>query len=394
MIIPDGLTDLPLKSLQNKTPLDQAKIPNIDFLLKNGFTGAVKNVPPHKEPGSDVANLSLLGVNSNKIKVGRGTLEALAQNIPIHQNETILRLNFVTIKDDIMLDNTGGEIKTEEAAYFIKQFNRHIDHKVKFFPGVGYRNLIILNYPKLKIHTIPPHDIMNKKVHDYLPEGKDRKILIQIMQEANSLLKQSPFIKNKKIKANAVWLWGEGHLFNTPSFLQKYKLKGAVISAVDIIRGIGKLLKMDIIKVPGITGDFHTNYKNKALYALKNLYRYDFIFVHIEAPDEAGHKGDYREKIKAIEKIDKEIVQTLLKSPQIFTMILLPDHPTPVQYRTHINKAVPFILYSKDGQIKTNHTYHHYSENILKNPPVFIREGYTLLEKIFTKKIYGKTKIL
>ncbi|MDD5067919.1 MAG: cofactor-independent phosphoglycerate mutase [bacterium] len=386
MIIPDGLTDLAVKELKNKTPLEKAYIPHINFLLQNGLTGAVRTVPDHHEPGSDVANLSLLGVDPRKVRIGRGALEALSQNIRINKQETILRLNFVTVKDDIMIDNTGGDIKSLEARGLIRELNRKIGQGKKFYPGVGYRNLVKISRAGLNIHTVPPHDILGKKIHQHLPEGKDRNVIIGIMEQANRILTQSSFRRTRKIKANAVWLWGEGYAVDTDSFYKKYGLKGAVISAVDIIKGIARLLKMDVIDVPGITGDFHTCYRNKALYALRNLKKYDFIFIHIEATDEAGHKGDYKEKIKAIEKIDREIVRTLLKAQEKFSIILLPDHPTPVKYRTHINKEVPFIFYSKGKALCPNHHFKTYSENILKRPPLFIKEGHTFLKKIFNQR--------
>lgn len=391
MIVPDGLTDLPVRELGLKTPLEKAEIPFIDRMLREGRTGALKTVPDGHEPGSDVANLSLLGVNPERIRIGRGALEALSQNLKIKKNETVMRVNFVTLAGDTMADNTAGNIKSSQARYLIRELNRKIKGPVRFYSGVGYRNLAVISRSGLRLRTVPPHDILGKSAGPYLPQGRDRKVILDLMKRANAVLADSILVRTRKVKANAVWFWGEGHPVHTDSFFRKYGLKGAVISAVDIIRGIARLLKMDVIDVPGITGGMDTSFRNKALYALKNLKKYDFILIHVEATDEAGHKGDYREKIRAVELIDRDIVRTLLDAPEKFTVILLPDHPTPVSCRTHINKEVPFILYAKTLPGKAKNAFHkfrHYSEKILEDPPVFISSGHTFLDRILKDRIF------
>ena len=383
MVIPDGLSDLRIKKYKNKTPLDKAKIPHIDYMLKNGLTGAVKSIPKNKPPGSDVANLSLMGVNTNSVCPGRGALEALAQNIKIKHNETAFRANFVTIEKNIMKDYTGGNIKTHHGRHLINFLNKNFDNAVRFYPGVDYRNIVIIRKSNLKLKTEPPHNILDRNIQPYLPRGKDGAFITNIMKKSNKILSESGYFKKKKLKANYMWLWGEGgQAKDIISFYKKYNLKGAVISAVDIMKSIAGLLKMDIIKVPGITGDFNTNYYNKAKYALTNLKKYDFIFIHIEAPDEAGHKGDFQEKKKTVEKIDKDIIKPLLENNQKFNISFLPDHPTPLKYRTHTNQEVPFILYSKEKSLVPNHKFNHYSEQIIKNPPVFIKNGHQFLDRI------------
>lgn len=381
VVIPDGMTDLPVKELNNKTPLEKAITPNIDSILRNGITGIVYTIPSGVEPGSDIANLSILGVNPAKTDIGRGALEALAQNIEIKKDEYVFRANFVYVKDNIMLDYTGGNIKTTQAKKLIELLNKNFDSKVRFIPGVDYRNLaIVRNNKAIKVVTTPPHNIINKKIDKYLPEGKSATIIKEIMFRTYEILSRYPL--KKRITANMMWLWGEGKVNNkhiTP-FYRKYKLRGAVISAVDIIRGIGKLLDMDIIQVPGITGDFRTNYKNKAIYALKNLKKYDFIYIHIEAPDEAGHQANYKEKIRAIEKIDRLIIKPLLESKEKFNILFLPDHPTPIIKRTHINHPVPFILYSKEKNLLPNHNFKEFNENIIPKSTLKVKKGYKLLE--------------
>ncbi len=380
MVIPDGLSDLRIKRFKNKTPLDKAKIPHIDYMLKNGLTGVVKPIPGNRPPGSDVANLALMGVNTNVFCPGRGALEALAQDIKIDNNETALRANFVTISNNIMKDYTGGNIKTKDSCHLINILNRNFDNTVRFFPGVDYRNIAVIKKSDLELKTEPPHNILDKKIRPYLPKGVGKEYLIDIMNRANKIITASEYYKEKKLKANNVWLWGGGRITGGFSFYKKYNLKGAVISAVDIIKGIARFLDMDVIDVPGITGDFNTNYRNKSKYALKNLKKFDLVYIHIEAADEAGHKGDFQEKKAAVEKIDKHIIRPLLDSNLKFNIIFVPDHPTPLKYRTHTGGEVPFIVYSKIKKLIPNHKFKHYSEQILKKPPVFIKNGYRFLD--------------
>ncbi len=326
-----------------------------------------------------MANLSLLGVDPRTVSIGRGALEALAHDIHIEKNETALRLNFVTVKGNVMKDYTGGNIKSQDAAKIIKLLNKKFSDSVRFYPGVGYRNICVIKKCSFQLKTEPPHNILDKKINSYLPKGTGSDVILKIMDKAKKIIQCSKYFKEKKVKTNYIWLWGEGRIEGEVSFYKRYNLKGAVISAVDIIKGIGRLLDMDVINVPGITGDFNTNYKNKGIYALKNLEKYDFIYIHIEAPDEAGHKGDFNEKKAAIEKIDKYIIGPLLKSSKKFNIIFLPDHSTPLKYRTHTRGQVPFIIYSKDKGFVPNHKFTHYSEEIIKNPPVFIKNGYRFL---------------
>lgn len=382
MVIPDGLTDFCLKKKIKKTPLDEANIPYIDTLLQNGLTGTVKTIPNNMSPGSDVANLSLLGVNPRSFIMGRGAIEALARDIKLNKNQTAFRANFVTIKNDLMVDYTGGDIKNKNAGELVKLLNNHFDNSITFYHGVSYRNIAIINKSNLKLQTEPPHNILDKKIQSYLPSGRDGALIRNIMQQASIVLNNSAYLKKKKLKANSIWLWGEGHVKCGDSFYKRHHLKGAVISAVDIIRGIAKFLKMDVINVPGITGDFNTNFENKAKYALKNIDKYDFIYVHVEATDEAGHKGDFQEKKKAIEKIDQLIVKPLLKSNKKFNIILIPDHPTPIKLRTHIDEEVPFIIYSKYKTLTPNHQFRHYSEQILRKSPITIKKGHKFLEQV------------
>ncbi len=384
MVIPDGLPDLRIKKFNNKTPLDAAKIPSIDHILKKGLIGVLRTIPEGKQPGSDVANLSLLGVDPRTAAPGRGALEALAQNIKIKKNETAFRMNFVTVEKNVMKDYTGGNIKTPAAVKIIELLNKEFEKSVRFYSGVDYRNIAVIKKSDFELKIEPPHNILDKKIRPYLPKGAGKEYLIDIMNRANKIITASGYYKEKKIKANNIWLWGEGRVTGGFSFFKKYNLKAAVISAVDIIKGIARFLDMDVIDVPGITGDFNTNYRNKSKYALKNLKKFDLVCIHIEATDEAGHKGDFQEKKAAIEKIDKHIIKPLLESNLKFNIIFVPDHPTPLKYRTHTNQEVPFIIYSKIKEVVPNHKLKHYSEEILKKPPVFIKNGYRFLDLVIS----------
>ncbi|MBN1897599.1 MAG: cofactor-independent phosphoglycerate mutase [Spirochaetes bacterium] len=389
-VVPDGMTDFPLKALGNKTPLQKANTPCMDYLLKNGMTGIVHTVPRGFKPGSDTANLSIMGVDPRTIKIGRGALEALARNIRIKKGEHIFRANFVTIEDNVMKDYTGGNIRTRDSKKLIAFLNKRTDRKVRFISGVDYRNLAVIRNDQIQISTVPPHDILNKKIDDYLPKGRSQELIRRIMFDTKKWLSDHPVNKNKKIAANMVWLWGEGDVdSDIPSFFKRFGLKGAVITAVDIIRGIARLLKMDVIKVPGITGYFDTNYRNKAIYALRNLKKYDYIFLHIEATDEAGHHGDLGEKIRAIENVDRLVIKTLLEAKDNFDILILPDHPTPITLRKHDSGPVPFILYSKKKSLCPNHTFMKYDESTLENPAVRIKDGFTLLNWVL-KTLDGK----
>lgn len=382
VVIPDGLTDFyPFKG-RKPSPLEKAYIPNIDYLLCNGLAGTVNTIPKGLSPGSDVANMSLLGIDPRTTSIGRAALEALSQGIELKKNQTAFRMNFVTIKNNKLTDYTGGEIKTKDAKKIIQRFNKHFTNDISFYPGVSYRNIAVINRNDIKIKTEPAHNITGKDIAPYQPKGRDKDYIRSIMNQAHQIIISCDHVKNKNLKTNHIWLWGEGYLEKSTSFYQKYRMKGAVISAVDIVRGIAKLLKMDVLKVPGITGDINTSFTNKAKYALKYLDQYDLVYVHVEATDEAGHKGNFKEKRLAVEKIDQDIIKPLLHSKKKFNIVVVPDHPTPLSIQTHYNQEVPFVLYSKYKKLIPNHKYKHYSEKIIKDSPIRIKKGDQFIQKM------------
>lgn len=359
ILVPDGMADEPIDALGNKTPLQAAKTPNMDAMAQNGFSGMVQTIPDGMPPGSDIGNLSLLGYDPTKNFSGRASLEAANMGIILADDEIVFRCNLVTLDKVQMFDYSAGHISTEEAAELIRALNHKIGTSdIKFYAGKSYRHLMVLKTKNVdgffKMKTTPPHDILDQEITSHLPQGAHQQYLLEIMEKAKNILADhfvnKERIKHKKNPANNIWLWGQGKRPDLPSFKEKFGLRGSIISAVDLVNGIGCLVGLNIISVPGATGYFDTDYFAKADYALKALEDDDFIYIHVEAPDEAGHNGDHNEKVKAIERIDHDIVGPILKwsSKRDDVRILIsPDHPTPVSKRTHTRAPVCFLMYGK-----------------------------------------------
>ncbi|AHF96563.1 phosphoglycerate mutase [Desulfurella acetivorans A63] len=342
ILLGDGMADYKIKELDNKTPLEYANTPYMDKLA-SGTVGLLKTVPDGLPPGSDVANLSAIGYNPKQIYTGRAPIEALAKNIALGPDDVAYRCNFVTIENDIMKDFSASHISSDDAKKLIDLLNEQLKlDNIKFFAGVSYRNLMVWKNGKTD-STTPPHDITDKNINDYLPKGEARNELIKIMQMAKEILKNP--INNTS--ANAIWLWGEGKAPKAPSYREIYGIDGAVISAVDLMKGIGKLLKLETPYVEGATGFIDTNYDGKMKAAYNALKELGFAYVHIEAPDEAGHMGDLELKIKAIELFDKNIAAPAIEFAKEFDLKIacLPDHPTPISLKTHTSDPVPFAIW-------------------------------------------------
>ena len=357
VIVGDGMSDYGVEELGGKTPLQVAKKPNIDRIAREGLCGSVKTIPNSLEPGSDIANMSILGYDPRKYYTGRGPFEALSKNIKLKKDEIAFRCNLTTVDNGIMADYSAGHIKTKEAKIIIEHLNKKLGRKgLRFCAGVSYRHLLIVSKDVLgsdakHLKCVPPHDISGKPIEPNLPLGKGSGFLKKLMRESVDVLKDSDInsvrVDLRENPANMIWLWGAGKLPRIPLFKEKFALSGAIISAVDLLKGIGKALGMDVIDVPGATGYYDTNYEGKASYAIKALSEKDLLFIHIEAPDEAGHNGDVREKIKAIENIDKKIVKPVydyLVKQGDFRMLFLCDHATPVSLKTHTRDLVPFCM--------------------------------------------------
>ncbi|MDP2939078.1 MAG: cofactor-independent phosphoglycerate mutase [Candidatus Omnitrophota bacterium] len=358
ILVPDGMADYPIEELGGKTPLEASHKTNMDFIAQNGQVGVVKTIPENIAPGSDVANLSILGYDPKLYYTGRGPLEAANLSIDLKDNEIAFRCNLITVEEDKLFDYSAGHISTKEAQVLIKFLDEKLGNEViRFYSGVSYRHLMVMktdNDDILKIKCLPPHDIKGWSIQENLPQGKDSEILIDLMQKSRELLAQHEInhvrIDLKENPANMIWLWGQGRRPNLPKFRDMFQVEGAVISAVDLIKGLGKTIGLEVINVPGVTAYYDTNYKGKAEYALKALKTNDFVFVHVEATDEAGHNGDLRMKITCIERFDSLVVGTILKHMKRyknFRIMILPDHATPLSLRTHTSDPVNFCLFGK-----------------------------------------------
>ena len=366
VVVPDGMADYPIKELDGKTPLEYANTNNMDFIAQNGLIGSICTIPENLPAGSDVGNLSALGYDPRKFFSGRAPLEAANLGIDLKNDEIAFRCNLVTIENDTMVDYSAGHITSKEAEAIIASLNEDMNiPDVKFYPGKSYRHLMVIKCrdPKAfaKVDCTPPHDILNQEVHSHLPKGLHAQTLSTIMEKAKGILKKHHVnqvrIDLKQNPANNIWLWGQGVKPNLPLFKEKFGLTGSVISAVDLVNGIGKIVGLEVVNVPGVTGYYDTNFLGKAQYALDSLKTKDFVFIHIEAPDEASHNGDLKMKIESIERIDKEVIGTILNyfdPKDDFRILILPDHYTPIEKRTHTSEAVCFEMFGK-GIPKENH---------------------------------------
>ena len=388
MLVPDGMADYPVPELEGKTPLEVAKIPNMNYFAKHGKVGLVKNIPEKMEPGSDVANLSLLGYDPRKHYTGRGPLEAANMGIKLDENEVAFRCNFITANEGILADYSGGHIATKESHELIKALNEKLESKyIRFFPGVSYRHLLVIRDSKgfkaLSAQCTPPHNITGRPIAEYLPKGPGEETLKKLMFDSRAILEKHEInhirLDLKENPANMIWLWGQGITPRLESFKDKWGMSGSIISAVDLIKGIGRLIGLTVIDVPGATGYVDTNYEGKASYALDSLDEKDFVFVHVEAPDEAGHEGKVKLKISAIEAFDYHIVGAVRKyceENRNAKVLILPDHATPIVKRTHTSDYVPFIM---SGKNIVKDEVEKFSELATKYTTWKVSEGHTLM---------------
>jgi len=387
VVLPDGVADVPIKELGNKTPLEVAKHPNMDWIAREGVTGLARTIPTGFKPGSDVGCMSVFGYDPRTHFTGRAPLEAAAQGIKLGPEDVAFRCNTVQVKDDLLTDYSAGHIDSADSAELIKAANeRFAKTGFRFYPGVSYRHLAVISgMDYAKTECTPPHDISGKPIAPHLPSGPGAELVRQVMRESVGLLGTHPVnqrrLKEGKTPANMLWFWGQGTAATFPPFEKEYGLKGACISAVDIVRGLGTLVGFDIIKVPGITGYFDTNYQGKAEYALKALDDHDFVLIHVEPTDEAGHMGDVQKKIQAIEDTDRLVVGTMLEGLKrrggSYAVLVVCDHPTSTVLKTHIAEPVPFAVYSTTGlkdQVSA------YTESAVKESVTRFEEGFRLMK--------------
>ncbi len=399
VILGDGMADEPVAELNGKTPLEYAKKPNIDKLSKLGELGMVKTVPDGFSPGSDVANLSAMGYAPEKYYTGRSPLEAVSIGIKLKDSDVTFRCNTVTLSDEenyedkTMVDYSSDEITTEESSELINYINEklHTD-KIAFYPGISYRHCMVFDGTHTDYTLTPPHDISDRCIKDYMPKGEGAELITEFMKKSYELLKNHP-VNLKRIErglrpANSIWLWGQGTKPMLSDFKDKTGLSGCVISAVDLIKGIGICANMEVIEVEGATGTVTTNFDGKARAAAKALKDgKDFVYIHMEAPDEAGHRREVENKVKAIELIDEKVVGYLLKEfeNEEIAVLVMPDHPTPLNIKTHSREPVPYIIWTnkKDSDIKSSGLS--YTEKNACSTGVFVSQGQDLMDKFLKR---------
>ncbi|MDD2420941.1 MAG: cofactor-independent phosphoglycerate mutase [Heliobacteriaceae bacterium] len=393
VILGDGMADYPVAELGGRTPLQCARKPHIDALARRGRVGLVKTVPDGFAPGSDVANLSVMGYDPLAYYSGRSPLEAVSMGIDLGTSDVTFRCNLVTLSaeadyaDKTMLDYSAGEISSAEAALLVQELNRHFkNQEIAFYAGVSYRQCLVWKNGPSELALTPSHDILDQKIGPHLPRGAQNEVLRHIMERSAAFLPGHPVNQARQEKglrpANGIWLWGEGTKPALPGFFAKYRLKGSVISAVDLIKGIGICAGLKAVDVPGATGTFHTDYAGKARAALQELANgQDWVYVHVEAPDECGHQRAVENKVKAIEMIDELVVGMIwngLEQDDDYRILVLPDHFTPLALRTHTADPVPFIMYAKGGE--QGGGTKGYDETVARETGWLITAGHTLMD--------------
>lgn len=394
IVLGDGMADRPIEELGNKTPLEYAKTPMMDELAKKGELGLVHTIPEGMKPGSDTANLSVLGYDPKQYYSGRSPLEALSIGVPMKDTDIALRCNLVTLSEEEdcyekrhMIDHSSDEISTQDAAILLDAVRDAFENEeFQFYVGTSYRHCLIWNQGKV-VELSQPHDILTQCVEQYLP---DTEVLCQMMKKSYEILVNHPINVSRKEKglkpANSCWFWGAGTKPALSSFEEKMGKKGAMISAVDLLKGIAVGASMQVIEVEGANGGLHTNYEGKAQAAIDALTKggNDFVYVHLEGPDEMGHQGSVERKVQAIEWLDEKIVKPiaegLAEAGEDFRMLILPDHPTPICIRTHSSEPVPYILYDSTKEEVHNWNYNEAEAETSGN---YVSEGHKIIEKLF-----------
>mgnify|MGYP002331111309 CR=1 FL=1 len=396
VVLGDGMADRPIAELGEKTPLAYADTPKMDELAQKSEIGMVHTVPDGMSPGSDTANLSVLGYNPRKYYSGRSPLEALSIGVPMKDTDIALRCNIVTLTEEdcpyeeqTIVDHSSSEISTEDAAILLEAVRKELETEVyKFYVGTSYRHLMIWDKGEV-VDLVPPHDVLGQKIGANLPKDA---VLREMMKKSYEILKDHPLNIERKKKglnpANSCWFWGAGTRPALSSFEEKTHKKGAMISAVDLLKGIAVGASMKVVTVDGANGGLNTNYEGKAQAAVDVLTKdgYDFVYVHLEGPDEMGHQGSMERKVQAIENLDQRIIKPIAEGLEAagedYRMLILPDHPTPVSIRTHTGDSVPYLLY--DSTAPQSHTWH-YNEAEAAQTDNYVEEGHTLIDYLLSK---------
>jgi 2,3-bisphosphoglycerate-independent phosphoglycerate mutase len=394
VLLGDGMADYPVPELGGKTPLQAARKPHIDSLAKRGELGMVKTVPDGLPPASDVANLSVMGYDPAAYYTGRSPIEAVSMGIDLAPTDVAFRCNLVSLSDEgeyvdkVMLDYSSDEIATSEARILIEEVQRRLGTDERtFYPGISYRHCMVWKGGPLGCGLTPPHDIPQRPILGHLPRGEGSEAILGMMRESYEILRAQPLNAERKARgelaANSIWLWGQGRKPAIPSFAERHRLRGSVISAVDLVKGLGICAGMRSIDVEGATGTIDTNFAGKAEAAIRELESgQDFVYIHIEAPDECGHHHEIEEKVRAIELIDERVVGTLLDGLVglgAYRILVLPDHPTPLSLRTHTAEPVPFLIYEKGKERESG--FSRYDEIEAKKSGLFVGRGHELMDR-------------
>lgn len=401
VVLGDGMADEPIDALGGKTPLEYAQTSAMDELAKKSVIGMVSTIPSGMNPGSDTANLAVLGYNPREYYTGRSPLEAFSIGVRMKDTDIAIRCNLVTLSEDdvpyaekTILDHGASEISTEDATILLNAVKEELEDEVfQYYVGTSYRHLTIWKHGEV-VQFTPPHDILGKKIKDYLPtkvnEDPKADLLQRMMEKSYQILNEHPInlerAKKGLHKANSIWFWGAGTKPNLMPFMSKFHKKGVMISAVDLLKGIAVGADMKVVIVEGADGTLHTNYEGKARAALKELLYndQDFVYIHVEAPDEMGHQGNMAAKIESIEQIDQKIVRIIMeemaKANEDYRMLIMPDHPTPIHLRTHTANPVPYMLYDSTKEIQKDQVY---TEREAEKQHSMIQDGYTLIQRLF-----------
>src|SRR6056297_681458 len=397
ILVGDGMADFPVESLQNRTPLEAANTPNMDFLARNGTLGLTRTVPPGMSPGSDTANLSIFGYDPKKYYTGRAPLEAINMGITLGQNEVAFRCNIVTLTNGIMEDFSGHHVDSELSRIIMEQMKIQApEENIEYYPGVSYRNIIVWrNFPYDDLPmTTPPHDIQDKEVNPHMPTGNGGDMLNRIMENSIKIISETSEISaaSQKYpgKPVSLWLWGGGRRPSMDTLNDRFVLHGYTISAVDLIHGIGRAAGLEPWFVEGATGYIDTNYKGKADGLVKAMEQANFVYLHVEAPDESGHQGRLDYKLQSIEDFDSMVVGpvvNMLNRFDDYTVLVMPDHPTPLSIKTHTDDPVPFCVYSKNITPKPDASSLAFTERSASSTGLMVDEAHSLLEKIVQNSI-------
>ena len=398
IVLGDGMADYPIEEINNETVIEHADTPTLDAMSKESEIGLVLTVPEGMSPGSDTANLSVIGYSPKQYYSGRSPLEALSIGVDMKPTDIAFRCNIVTVSDKeenygdkTIIDHSSSEISTEDASVLLKAVSDVLEKEYsgyRFYVGTSYRHLTIWDKGTV-LSLTPPHDILGKKIGEYLPQDK---VLREMMEKSYAILANHPINIDRKKKglnpANSIWFWGAGTRPALSDFEKKNGKRGVMISAVDLLKGIAVGAGMKVIEVEGATGGLHTNYEGKAMAAVKALCddEYDFAYIHVEAPDEMGHQGSLERKLQAVENLDKKVIcvvkEQLEARGEDFRILVLPDHPTPICIRTHVGEPVPYLLYDSTNKITSDLCY---NEKDAKKSGIYIENGYEIIDHLFEK---------